>query len=499
MHPLPSPTERVGTLQDVPPKSPARYVLYWMTAQRRTRANFALDRAVAWAQHLRRPLLVLEALAANYEHASDRIHRFVLDGMASNAAACRDHGVRYLAYVEPAASAGRGLIKALAAHAAVVVTDDHPAHPLGNVAERASRSIDTRLECVDSYGLLPLRTMPKAFTTAYAFRRHLQRELPTQLECMPRNEPLRLLRGMPAAVAPRAVLQRWPELRAQPDALMSLAGLPIDHTVPPTDLRGGSQAGRLRLATFIAGGLGSYADERNHPDDDGESGLSPYLHFGHLGVHEVFRAVAAREDWTRDDLDTVARGKRAGWWGMSPAAEAFLDQVVTWRELSSNTCVHLPDTYTSLASLPHWAQRTLHAHAIDPRPFTYTLETLEQAATHDEVWNAAQRQLLQCGTMHGYLRMLWGKKILEWTQTPDEALATMILLNDKYALDGRDPNSYAGILWCLGRHDRAWGPERPIFGTVRYMSSDQARKKLRLKGYLERFAGRTSRSGAGAL
>ena len=482
--------ERVTANPEQPVQASARYVLYWMTAQRRTRANFALERAVDWARHLGRPLLVLEALAVDYEHASDRLHRFVLDGMKDNAAACLRHGVRYLRYVEPRAGAGRGLVKALARHAAVVVTDDHPAHPLGDLAARLRPHLAVRLEQVDSCGLLPMRGTPKVFTTAYAFRRHLPHELPAHLASMPRDHPLRRLRSMPRAVVARSILTRWPELRADPssDPTALLATLPIDHTVGAVAAtRGGSREARARLTHFLAQGLEHYQDDRNHPGEECESGLSPYLHFGHVGSHEVFQAVVAREGWTPDDLDTVVRGKRAGWWGMAPEAEAFLDQVVTWRELAINTCVHLPETYASMASLPAWALRTLHTHALDPRPYTYAPEELEQGATHDAIWNAAQHQLRAQGTIHNYLRMLWGKKILEWSRSPDEALATMIHLNDKYALDGRDPNSYAGILWCLGRNDRAWGPERPIFGTVRYMSSDQARKKLKLGSYLTRF------------
>lgn len=488
--PQPASNQRVTADDRAQARSGARYVLYWMTAQRRMRANFALDRAAAWAQHLGRPLLVLEALAANYEHASDRIHRFVLDGMKDNAEACQRHGVRYLRYVEPRAGAGRGLVKDLAQHAAVVVTDDHPAHPLGNLAARLGPAVGAPVEKVDSCGLLPMRSTPKVFTTAYAFRRHLQHELPAHLASMPSDNPLLPLRSMPKAVVARSTLTRWPELRAAPDSDPAplLAGLPIDHAVGITATRGGSRAAKTRLTRFLTSGLKHYHDSRNHPDESCESGLSPHLHFGHIGSHEVFKAIVAREHWSRDDLDTVVRGKRTGWWGMSPEAEAFLDQVVTWRELAINTCVHLPDTYASLASTPGWAQRTLHAHAGDPRPYVYTCEQLEQGATHDEVWNAAQNQLRSQGTIHNYLRMLWGKKILEWSASPEEALVTMIHLNDKYALDGRDPNSYAGILWCLGRNDRAWGPERQIFGTVRYMSSDSARKKLHLKDYLARFA-----------
>jgi deoxyribodipyrimidine photo-lyase len=192
------------------------------------------------------------------------------------------------------------------------------------------------------------------------------------------------------------------------------------------------------------------------------------------------------ERWTRRKLAASGGGKREGWWGVTRGAEAFLDQLVTWRELGFNAAAHLAghDRYDTL---PEWAQSTLAAHARDPRPHQYDRDIFERAATHDPLWNAAQTELVRDGRIHTYLRMLWGKKILEWSRTPQDALDTMIHLNDKYALDGRDPNSCSGIFWCLGRYDRPWGPEREIFGTVRYMSSGNTARKLRLKGYLARY------------
>jgi deoxyribodipyrimidine photo-lyase len=185
-------------------------------------------------------------------------------------------------------------------------------------------------------------------------------------------------------------------------------------------------------------------------------------------------------------LGARARGERTGFWRMHPSSEAFLDQLITWRELGFNQCTHERD-YQSFASLPNWAQKTLTEHKNDARPQLYTRAQLEAAQSHDPIWNAAQRELVQEGRIHNYLRMLWGKKILEWSQAPEQALATAIYLNDRYALDGRDPNSYSGILWCFGRYDRAWGPVRPIFGTVRYMSSANTAKKLRLTKYLAKY------------
>lgn len=189
------------------------------------------------------------------------------------------------------------------------------------------------------------------------------------------------------------------------------------------------------------------------------TGLSPQLHYGHLGIHEVVAAVLDRDD-----------------------ADEFLEQAVIRRELSFNLCFYNPQ-YASLGALPDWAKRTLDKHRGDRRKPSYTYEELERAETHDDVWNLSQRQLLETGTIHNYLRMLWGKKIIEWSEIPEEAHAAMVRLHDVYALDGRDPNTHAGILWCFGKHDRPWAPERPIFGSIRWMSSEQTRRKLRLSGF----------------
>jgi deoxyribodipyrimidine photo-lyase len=172
---------------------------------------------------------------------------------------------------------------------------------------------------------------------------------------------------------------------------------------------------------------------------------------------------------------------------MSANAEGFLDQVITWRELGYNFTSHRAD-YDRYESLPDWAQKTLKKHARDGRKYVYNLEQFETAATHDQLWNAAQTQLVGEGRLHNYLRMLWGKKILEWSGSPQKGLEIMIHLNNKYGLDGRNPNSYSGIFWILGRYDRPWGPERPIFGTIRYMSSANTARKVSVENYVRKYS-----------
>jgi deoxyribodipyrimidine photo-lyase len=256
--------------------------------------------------------------------------------------------------------------------------------------------------------------------------------------------------------------------------------------VGAVDSRGGTTEARLALRRFVAGRLARYDEERNQPGREVSSGLSPYLHFGHLSAHEVFAMVARSKAWSARDLSSRVDGSRSGWWGMGKSAEAFLDQLVTWRELGFNMCAHRED-YDQYDSLPDWARRTLARHARDRRPALYEGRELASAKTHDPLWNAGQVQLAREGRLHNYIRMLWGKKIVEWSKSPEDALAVMIDLNNKYALDGRDPNSYSGIFWVLGRYDRPWGPERPVFGTLRYMSSANTGRKLDVTGYIARY------------
>jgi deoxyribodipyrimidine photo-lyase len=485
------PAARVRQLNGLEHDPGGRYVLYWMTSHRRTTYNHALERAVEWAERVGRGVVVLEALRCDYEWASDRLHRFVLDGMADNLESLSGRaGITYYPFVERGVGGGRGLLEALAEHAVVIVTDDYPGFFIPAMLEAASRRLDRRLEAVDANGLVPMRATTKAYPTAYSFRRYLQKRLPAHLADRPSADPVSRLESYDTPAVPGSVDRGWPSAAAElTGGGVPLATLPLDHTVEAAELEGGPRAAERRLDEFLRHRLDRYPEERNHPDAQATSLLSPYLHFGHISSHEVLERLARAEAWDTRLEDQPVDGKRSGWWGMSEAAEAFLDQVVTWRELGFNMAANQAD-YREYDSLPGWARETLETHATDPRPFLYTLEQFDEAATHDELWNAAQRQLRRDGLIHNYLRMLWGKKILEWTKTPREAARVMIELNNRYALDGRDPNSYSGIYWCLGRYDRPWGPERPVFGKIRFMTSANTARKLRLKEYVERYAAR---------
>jgi deoxyribodipyrimidine photo-lyase len=484
---MPVDTVRILKLNDAPIRSDGEYVLYWMVAARRTRYNSALDRALEIAEEVGQPLLIFEPLRVGYEWASARFHRFLIEGMVDNARACADAGVAYYPYVEPEAGAGRGLLQRLAERASAVVTDDFPSFFLPRMVREAARSIPKAFEAVDGNGILPMRQASRAFPTAHQFRRFLHPELLEHLTHPPVPDPLGDAGG-PIASPAKDILTTWPA--ADLDALSGPGGLndlAIDHDVQPVDwLPGGPASADDRLQRFLDHRLDQYAELRNQPGADGTSSLSPFLHFGHIATHEVVERVLDREEWSPDRIEEGARGKRSGWWGISESGEGFLDELVTWRELGFNNAAN-DSRFDQYDGLPEWARRTLAEHADDRREHLYGQETLEAAETHDELWNAAQRQLAIEGRIHGYLRMLWGKKILQWSATPQDAFAVMVELNNKYALDGRDPNSYSGISWVLGRYDRPWGPERPIFGKVRYMTSENTARKFDVREYLEQY------------
>ncbi len=477
---------RVGSHNDV--NADGDFVLYWMIAYRRTRWNFSLQRAVDWARHLRKPLIVFEPLRCGYRWGSDRLHHFVVKGMADNAGRLDGKPAFYFPYVEQKAGDGKGLLKALSENACIVVSDDYPCFFLPRMQDAAAKQIPARFELVDSNGILPMRAAEKVYARAVDMRRFLQKTLRPHLADFPKADPLSRVRLPKLEKLPTRITKRWPaaDVESLADETKWLAKLPLDHDVTPTETSGGEKAARKQLRNFIKSRLAKYNEARNQPEQQVTSGLSPYLHFGHISAHQVFDEVTSHDDWSPAKLAEKANGSSDGWWGASEEVESFLDELITWREIGFNMCWQRED-YTEYESLPDWAKKTLAEHKSDEREHVYELDGFESAETHDPLWNAAQQQLVREGRIHNYLRMLWGKKILEWSATPRDALDVMIELNNKYALDGRDPNSYSGIFWVLGRYDRAWGPERPIFGKIRYMTSENTARKFKVDGYIEKY------------
>ncbi len=479
--PAPVPADRVAAANQAPIRPDGAFVLYWMIAHRRPFWNHALQHAVVRAAELGRPLLVCEYLRSGHQWSCDRLHRLMIEGMAVNRAAFARTSAHYLPYVEPQAGAGASLLRGLVAQACCVIADEFPCYVHPRMVANLAAEAPCLVETVDANGLMPLRATSAAHGRAVDFRRTLQKTLAPHLGRFPLADPLAgiSLPRLNPAILPAA---------SDPQALLSggLAGLPIDHQVGAVDLHGGFVAARAALAGFLDRRLDRYGEERSAVVDSAASGLSPWLHLGHISAHEVVQAVWERTAWTPDRLGSATRGSKDGWWNVSPAADAFLDELVTWRELGHHFGFHRPD-YAEYTSLPTWAQTTFDQHRADVRSHVYTREQFERAETHDELWNAAQRQLRSEGVIHNYLRMLWGKKVIEWSATPEEAWATLDHLNNRWAVDGCNPNSWSGIAWCFGRFDRPWAPQRPIFGSIRWMSSDNTRRKMDVKPYLARW------------
>lgn len=465
------------------------YVLYWMSSARRFRYNAALDEAVKLSVEHQKPLVVIEALRKDYPHACERFHAFVIEGMIEHLRITQ-HGLVYLPYVEKETNAGKGLLQALASKAVCVVSDEYPVFFLSKAHAAFVKQTKVEIRQVDGNGIFPMRAFDKAHPYAHTFRRAWHRLLPQYFDVFPWEDALRHLPSVDLKTdALNHVLVRWEMLKKDATLEQTLEQLgPFEHAtwhLPKRvrDIHGGYMHGRATLDDFLKRKMHRYADERSHPDLDAASGLSPWLHFGHMGVHEIYARVMEQEGWTPAQIQQPLLGRK-GYLGLSPGAESFMDELITWREVGFNRA-HFEPRYAAYDALPTWSKATLEYHKKDPRQHVYGYEDLLHSKTYDPIWNAAQRELLHTGRMQNYLRMLWGKRILEWSTTPEQAYEMMVLLNDSLALDGRDPNSYTGIGWVCGLFDRTWAPERPVYGTIRYMSSALTPKKLKMKRYLQ--------------
>jgi deoxyribodipyrimidine photo-lyase len=463
------------------PNAAGEYVVYWIQAYRRLDHNHALDYALRCAREMSKPLVVYEGLRLDYPWASRRLHRFILEGMRDNATRARDRGINYWPFVETPEAPARGLLRRIASRAAAIVTDDFPCFIVPKQTAALAAAVDVPVFAVDANGIAPLSLLGQPVSAAAHLRPRLHKTFAEAW--IHRSDPRPDLEGLSRPVSPPFDVWR-------PDSLEDLVrALPIDATVPPVSgAVGGTTAAGARLSRFLRAGLRGYAAERSTPCAPGDghgSGLSPYLHFGHISIEEVVEVLlGATGDWNPDELRIHNRGKREGFFCDDADVNAFLDEALTWRDVGYQWHrERRADTSSLERSLPAWALATLAAHASDRRAYSYTLEEWEVGATHDPLWNAAQRELVATGTIHNYLRMLWGKKVIEWSRTPAEAYATLEHLNNKYALDGRDPSSYTGILWCFGLFDRPWPPERPVLGRIRYMSSENTARKFKLGPY----------------
>ncbi|TYP94757.1 Deoxyribodipyrimidine photo-lyase type II [Fodinibius salinus] len=480
-------SKRVFKRNGTEPDSDGDYVLYWMQINRRFQYNYALEYAVGWANKLDKPLLIYEGLSCDYPWASDRFHHFLMEGMKENLSYAEEENVNYYSYLEDKPGAGDGLLYELAENACAVISDEFPVYIIREHNEKVAPKLETPYITVDSNGIIPLGLTEKAPYNAYFFRKIMQRNFVECFTNSPKKDPLADLENLSKVKLGDEFLSKYPPADKKLENQESFIGsLPINHDVSKIALEGTRQSALGKLGQFIQYGLSKYDENRNDPDENAASGLSPWLHFGKISEYEIVDAVLDHQPkgWDLDNI-TFNKGSTGGFFNGDPNVDSFLDEVITWREVGFHFAHHEPD-YDQYETLPDWALESLEEHKDDPREYIYELEEFAQSKTHDEIWNAAQTQLREEGVMQNYLRMLWGKKVLEWTPNPETALAYLIELNNRYAIDGRDPNSYSGIFWIFGRFDRAW-QERPIYGKVRYMTSDSTRRKLKLKEYLDKY------------
>jgi deoxyribodipyrimidine photo-lyase len=451
------------------------YVLYWMQSTHRLDENWGLRAAIRTANRLNLPVVIHQGLDPTYPHASDRHHTFILQGARDTARAAAARGLHYQFVLRRRRDDDRRVVDRLAARAYVVITDLYPTAGIRERVARFAERCDCRVLAIDSVCTVPSGLFAKAEFAARTIRPKLAKLIDHAIEPVDEGAP-RVAVSETLRASLRQIIADGGGLAPLPLADMSdadiareVAACEIDHTVPAVPLTGGSVAATARWQQFLTRHLAGYDEQRNEAGNgDGTSRLSPYLHVGHLPSAQLVR-------------DARASGARAA------DIEAFVQQVTTWRELAFNWCVRTPH-FDALTALPDWVQRTMADHLHDPRPVLYDLATLESARTGDRLWNAAQHELVQEGIIHNYPRMLWGKTILLWTESYEQARTWMFHLNDKYALDGRDPNSVGGIMWCLGLWDRPWG-NKPVWGGIRPMVTHRARMKFDVEAYIGRVTG----------
>jgi deoxyribodipyrimidine photo-lyase len=444
---------RITVRREGLPDSEGGAVVYWMQRAQRGKDNPALDVAIRAANALNQPVAVFFGLHPHYPNANLRHYAFLVAALRETCEQVERRGAAFVFRPFPR----HNLIRfCKEVNASLVIGDENPMRKPESWRQSAAAKLRVPFWTVDADVVVPTNLFPKEEYAARTLRPKLNRLLPVFLVAS-RNPRARI--KWPADKRPASV---------PIDEAKLLRSLPLDRSAEPVaTFQSGTKAAMRQLRRFIRHHLADYDEQRNHPDLDATSRLSPYLHFGHISPVTIALAVQK------------AKAPKA-------AKEAYLEELIVRRELAINFVARNPH-YDSLAGCPDWGRKTLAEKKDEPRPYFYTAAQLEAAETHDELWNAAQLEMVRSGRMHGYLRMYWAKKILEWTRTPKKAFEIAVMLNDRYFIDGRDPNGYTGISWAIGgRHDRPWAPRRPVFGLIRYMSGDGMRRKFDTAAYIER-------------
>jgi deoxyribodipyrimidine photo-lyase len=454
---MPVDPERIARLNIALERPEREYVLYWAQMNRRVEANHGLLYAAEIANRHNLPVLFYEGLTCTYEYANDRLHTFILEAVPETARRLAKAGIGYVFYARKTRQSRNDVFYVLAKRAAAVVTDDDPVFIARAPNRRVPQKIDVAYYAVDSSCVVPMSEAPQRQYGAYTIRPKIHRLLPKYFLPADRLKVRQRFRG--------AVPNFHTEVTEKNIAKLT-ASCEIDHTVAPVrETRGGRCEAEKRLEYFLENNLKRYAARRNEPSAHATSGMSPYLHFGQISSLEI--ALAVKQYAERHKL----------------IAQEYLEELIVRRELAFNYVRHVEDP-ASLENLPEWCQKNMKKHSKDKRDPQYSRQQLEHAESYDELWNATQKEMLLTGKIHGYYRMYWGKKIIEWSRTYQAAADFMIDMHGRYALDGRDPNTYTNVLWCFGLHDRPW-PERKIFGKMRYMSLEGMRRKTDTQAYID--------------
>ncbi len=424
------------------------YVLYWMQSSARTEFNHALEYAIRTANRLNRSLIAFFGVSSSYPEANHRHFHFMVQGLQEVKTNLEE---KRIPLIVKKITPPNGVLE-LSRNAALVITDRGYTDPLVAWRRELSRKLKCPLIQVESDIVVPVESASsKEEYAARTIRPKLKKQLETYLKPF---EPSEVEKEYKKEVISSDIS----------NLKTFLSSLKIDRSVKPViHYEAGPSNAKATLIRFLEEKLDEYPEKRNEPSENFQSNLSPYLHFGQISPLEVALEVSKTE---------------------SPGKEAFLEELIVRRELAINYVTYNPN-YGSFSGLPNWASTTLTEHIDDSRVIEYNLKELEGAETHDPYWNAAQQEMMKTGKMHGYMRMYWGKKILEWTENPQEGFNLALFLNNKYELDGRDANSYAGVAWCFGKHDRPW-KERQIFGKIRYMNAKGLERKFNMEKYVKK-------------
>jgi deoxyribodipyrimidine photo-lyase len=441
--------ERIVALNNEPVRRGRKYVLYWMQAAQRTKYNHALEYAIQKANELKKPVLVLFCLTDNFPDANLRHYYFMLEGLKQVQADLLDKGIRMVIK--------HGLpernVPSFSKQAVLTIVDGGQLRIQRQWRAQTAEKLDCAFLEVETNLIVPVEeASEKEEFSAGTFRPRITSKLNYYLIKLPSKKP---------KISSRRYSSESFDISNTDKALKKLK---IDRSVGKVNtFHGGTDQAEKHLNAFLKNKLDKYSKFGNDPVKDCRSNMSPYLHFGQISPLYIALKV----------LETG-----------SPCKDDYLEELIVRRELSHNF-VFYNDRYDTCNCLPTWARRTLARHTKDKREYQYTLKQLESGRTHDEYWNAAQKEMVLTGKMHGYMRMYWGKKILEWSRSPQTAFKNALYLNNKYELDGRDPNGFAGIAWCFGKHDRAWS-QRKIFGKVRYMNANGLKRKFDTDEYVRK-------------